>query len=191
MVDDFITYLQNKFTITNEEIAIIKGVCRLKKLRKRQYLLQEGDMWRYNAFVTSGLLRTFRVDDKGQEHIIQFSSENWWSGDRYSYVYDAPARSNIEALEDTEVVMILKGDFEMLYRAVPNFSDFMHVLVERSFIASQERIHAGISLTAEEKYLDFIKTYPSLVSRVPQHMIASFLGLTPETLSRIRAKKTL
>lgn len=189
MVDNFITYLQSKFTITAEEIEIVKSVCRLKKLRRRQYLLQEGDMWRYNAFVTSGLLRTFRVDDKGQEHIIQFSSENWWSGDRYSYVYEAPARCNIEALEDTEVVIIPKGDFEMLYRAIPNFSDFMHVLVERSFIASQERIHAGISFTAEEKYHDFIKTYPSLVSRVPQHMIASFLGLTPETLSRVRAKK--
>ena len=189
MVENLITYLQDKIVITDAEIAIITSVCRVKKLRRRQYLLQEGDMWRYNAFVSSGLVRTYRVDDKGQEHIIQFSPENWWAGDRYSYVYEAPARSNIDALEDTEVILISKGDFEMLYRAIPNLSIFMLNLVERSFIASQDRIHAGISLSAEEKYNGFVKTYPSILSRVPQHMIASFLGLTPETLSRIRAKK--
>jgi CRP-like cAMP-binding protein len=189
MVENLITYLQDKIVITDAEVAIIKSVCRVKKLRRRQYLLQEGDMWRYNAFVSSGLVRTYRVDDKGQEHIIQFSAENWWCGDRYSYVYEAPARSNIDALEDSEVLLISKADFEMLYRAIPNLSIFMLNLVERSFIALQDRIHAGISLSAEEKYNDFVKTYPSILSRVPQHMIASFLGLTPETLSRIRAKK--
>jgi len=189
MFDNLILYLQSKFTITDQEIEIVKQVCRLKKLRKRQYLLQEGDVWRYNAFISKGLVRTFRVDEKGQEHIIQFSSENWWTGDRQSYITDSPARYNIEALEDTEVILIPKGDFEGLYRSIPNFSDFMHLLMERTFIASQNRIHAGISYSAEEKYHDFLKTHPTLVNRVPQHMIASFLGLSPETLSRVRTKK--
>jgi len=101
MFDNLILYLQSKFTITDQEIEIVKQVCLLKKLRKRQYLLQEGDVWRYNAFIAKGLVRTFRVDEKGQEHIIQFSSENWWTGDRQSYITDSPARYNIEALEDT------------------------------------------------------------------------------------------
>src|SRR4051812_33782309 len=120
MFDTLIQYLAAHFAITDSEIELVTQVCRLKKLRRRQYLLQEGDVWRYNAFVTKGLVRTFRVDAKGQEHIIQFSGENWWTGDRHSYLTETPARYTIEALEDTDVVLIPKGDFDMLLKAIPN-----------------------------------------------------------------------
>lgn len=189
MFDNLIEYLQSKITITPQEIEMVKEVCRLKKLRKKQYLLQEGDVWRYNAFVSKGMVRTYRVDEKGQEHIFQFSPENWWAGDRHSYLSETPARFNIEALEDTEVILIPKGDYENLLEAIPAYNTFARMLLERSFVALQNRIHAGISFTAEEKYKEFIKTYPDILNRVPQHMIASFLGVSPETLSRIRTKK--
>lgn len=165
---------------------MVKEVCRIKKLRKKQYLLQEGDVWRYNAFVLSGFLRTYRVDDKGQEHYIQFSIEDWWAGDRESYIYETPAKYNIDAFEDSEVLLISKDDFEMLLNKIPVLNTFMRNLMEKSLIALRNRVHSNISYTAEEKYNDFIKTYPNLFNRMPQHMIASFLGITPETLSRVR-----
>jgi len=186
MFDNFIKYLTGKIELTPDDIARIEQVCRLKKLRRRQYLLQEGDVWRYNAFVSTGLVRTFRVDEKGQEYIFQFSPENWWAGDRYSYIYEEPAKFNIEALEDSEVILIPKGDFEDLLEAIPRYNTFQRNLLERSFVVLQNRIHMGNSYTAEEKYHEFIKTYPDIINRVPQHMIASYLGLSPETLSRVR-----
>lgn len=188
MFDNFITYLKSKFTLTDEQAAMVEQVCRLKKLRRRQYLLQEGDIWRYNAFVSKGLVRTYRVDDKGHEHIFQFSPENWWCGDRQSYLNETPARFNVEALEDSEIVLIPKGDFENLLEAIPAYNTFQRELLERSFMVLQNRVYAGTSQTAEEKYADFLKAYPAITNRVPQHMIASYLGVSPETLSRIRSQ---
>lgn len=186
MFDNFINYLQTKFTLTPQEVAMVEQVCRLKKLRRRQYLLQEGDIWRYNAFVSKGLVRTFRVDDKGVEHIFQFSPENWWAGDRHSYLYEEPAKFNIEALEDSEIILIPKGDYEALLEAIPAYNTFQRNLLERSFVVLQHRIYMGNNYTAEEKYNEFIKAYPDIINRVPQHMIASYVGVSPETLSRIR-----
>lgn len=185
-MEQFLKYLTSKVTITDEELEMVKEVCRIKKLRKKQYLLQEGDVWRYNAFVLNGFLRTYRVDDKGQEHYIQFSVEDWWAGDRESYIYETPAKYNIDAFEDSEVLLISKDDFEMLLNKIPALNTFMRNLMEKSLIALRNRVHSNISYTAEEKYNDFIKTYPNLFNRMPQHMIASFLGITPETLSRVR-----
>ena len=189
MFDVFINYLKSKFTLTDEQVTLIQSVCHLKKLRKRQYLLQEGDVWRFNAFIQKGLVRTYRVDDKGLEHIIQFSSENWWAGDRYSYLSETPARCNIDAIEESEIVLITKADYDMLLETIPALNTFARMLLERTFVAAQNRIHADISFTAEEKYHEFLKTHPTLINRVPQHMIASYLGLKPETLSRVRTKK--
>ena len=189
MFDVFINYLKSKFTLTDEQVILIQSVCHLKKLRKRQYLLQEGDVWRFNAFIQKGLVRTYRVDDKGQEHIIQFSSENWWAGDRYSYLSETAARCNIDAIEESEIVLITKADYDMLLETIPALNTFARMLLERTFVAAQNRIHADISFTAEEKYHEFLKTHPTLINRVPQHMIASYLGLSPETLSRVRTKK--
>jgi CRP-like cAMP-binding protein len=190
MFDNFINYLQSKITLTPEQIAMVEQVCRLKKLRRRQYLLQEGDVWHYNAFVSKGLVRTYRVDDKGVEHIFQFSPENWWAGDRHSYLYGDPAKFNIEALEDSEIILIAKGDLENLLEAIPAYKTLQLNLVERSFVVLQNRIYMGNSYTAEEKYNDFIKAYPDIINRVPQHMIASYVGVSPETLSRIRNNAT-
>jgi CRP-like cAMP-binding protein len=186
MFEVFQKYLANKITLTDEEYALIQSVCTFKKLRKKQYLLQEGDIWKYNAFVCEGCLRTYRVDDKGAEHILYFSIENWWTGDRESLTSGKPSKSNIDAIENAVVLLIINEDFEALKNKIPAFRDLTESLIEKSFAASQNRIHAVMSQSVEERYLNFINDYPAIANRVPQHMLASYLGISAETLSRTR-----
>ncbi|AYL94495.1 Crp/Fnr family transcriptional regulator [Mucilaginibacter celer] len=179
-------YISQKATLTDADYAKIEAVCIYKKLRKRQYLLQEGDVWRYNAFIAKGLTRFYSVDESGRENIVSFARENWWTGDRASLLTGEPSKNNIDAVEDTELVMIANTNFEKLCKEIPAFNDMVNAIINKSFITSQSRIQAAIAFTAEQKYLDFIEKYPDLSVRVPQAMIASYLGITPETLSRVR-----
>lgn len=186
MYDIFQQYLDSKISLNNEEKELIRSVAILKKLRKKQYLLQEGDVWKYHAFITKGCMRTYAVDDKGTEHIIYFAIENWWIGDRESLSSQAPSRLNIDAIEDVEVVLFTNTNFEMLCSEIPAFRDMIHAIIFNSFNVNQNRILSSISKSAEEKYLDFIQKYTDFAMRIPQAMIASYLGIKPETLSRIR-----
>lgn len=186
MIAVFRTYLQGKGNFTEPELDIITAAAITKKVRKRQYLLQEGDVWKYNAFVTKGCLRTYSVDEKGIEHILNFAVENWWTGDRESLQTGKPSDYNIDALEDSEVALISKEKYDQLCREIPAFNTMVNAILEKSFRVAQSRIHTFISGSAEEKYLSFLEKFPHLVTRVPQSMIASYLGITPETLSRIR-----
>jgi CRP-like cAMP-binding protein len=186
MFEIFKEYISQKTTLTEAEYAKIEAVCIYKKLRKRQYLLQEGDVWKYNAFITKGLVRFYSVDESGRENIVSFAKENWWTGDRASLLTGEPSKNNIDAIEDTELVLITKTNFDRLCLEIPALNDMVNAIINKSFITSQNRIHSAISFTAEKKYLDFVQKYPDLSLRVPQAMIASYLGITPETLSRVR-----
>mgnify|MGYP003672705413 CR=1 FL=1 len=190
MFEIFQNYLQSKIALSDTEIQLIKSVSTIKKLRKRQYLLQEGDTWRFHAFVCSGFVRTYSVSSKGQEHIMNFSPENYWTGDRESLSTEKPSNYNIDAIENSEILLIKKADFDTICSQIPNFNDLVNNILQKSFLVSQNRIHANISLSAEEKYQNFIKKFPTIANRVPQHMIASYLGISPETLSRIRTQAT-
>ncbi|WP_221391281.1 Crp/Fnr family transcriptional regulator [Dyadobacter sp. NIV53] len=186
MFDVFRNYLTSKVALTDNELEMIEAVSVIKKLRKRQYLLQEGDLWKMNVFICKGCLRTYRVDDKGIEHILNFAIENWWSGDRESLMTGNPAKSNIDALEDSVVLLIEKEKFDNLCDQIPAFNNLINNLLQKSLNASYNRIIANISYTAEEKYLNFIAIRSDIANRIPQHMIASYLGISAETLSRIR-----
>jgi CRP-like cAMP-binding protein len=179
-------YLLKQITLSDEEMASIEEATTIKKLRKNQYLLQEGDVWRYNAFVAQGVVRTYTIDDKGNEHIISFAMENWWTGDRESLLTGKPSRYNIDVIEDAVVLLIPREKFTELTKNIQPLNELVTAVVERSFAASQQRININISGDAIEKYQYFLNRYPQLALRVPQHMIASYLGITPETLSRIR-----
>jgi len=184
----FKVYLDNKIFLTQEEHEYIRSRAVVKILRKRQYLLQEGNNWNNKAFVSKGLLRTYSVDKAGFEHVISFAMENWWIGDRESLLFGEPSRFNIDAIEDSGVVVIEKPKFDAICREIPSFNNMVHTILERSFIFSQNRIHDSISISIEERYLNFVQRYPSLAARVPLNMLASYLGVARETLSRIRHK---
>lgn len=178
--------ITEKIPLTEEEFTFCKSLFKPKKLRKRQYLLQEGDVCKYQAFVEKGILRTYTVDDKGAEHILQFATEGWWTADLSSYIIGEPSLFNIEALEDVELLLLDKPSWDRLLQTIPKFEHYFRILIQNSLIATQKRLLQSLTETAEEKYLKFMKIYPECVQRVPQHMIASYLGVSRETLSRLR-----
>jgi len=186
MFDTFRKYIEDKIDLTNQDFELIESVSSFKKLRKRQYLLQAGYVFRFHGYVCKGFLRNYYVDKKGREHIMQFAPENHWIGDRASLESDLPSKYDIDAIEESEVLLLGKEDFEMIRKNIPAFNDFVNESLNKNALVLQERIHVNISLTAEEKYSDFLSKYPSISNRVPLHMIASYLGLSAETLSRVR-----
>ena len=190
MFDTFRKYLEDKVALTDPDYELIESLSSFKKLRKRQYLLQAGDVCRFNAFVCKGFLRNYFVDDNGQDHIMQFAPENHWIGDRDSMDSGLPSNYNVDALENCEILLLSKEDFEMIRKTVPAFNDFVNDTLKKNVVVLQERIRASISLSAEEKYSNFISKYPSISNRVPLHMVASYLGISAETLSRVRSQST-
>jgi CRP-like cAMP-binding protein len=168
------------------EYEMVKVAFIPKKLRKRQYFLQEGEVNRYNAFIVKGAMRQYSVDSKGVEHILRFGVENWWMGDRESFTMLTPSKYNIDALEDCELLQVTYAAMQELIQQSPAMAKTVRIMDERSWIASQRRIHASISLTAEERYLELQASNPVFLQRFPQNMIASYLGISPETLSRVR-----
>jgi CRP-like cAMP-binding protein len=188
MFELFSQKVREQIQITDEELEFAKTLFIPKKLRKKQYLLQEGDVCRYTAFVEKGMLRTFTVDEKGNEPVLQFSSEGWWIADLYSFLTEEPSIYNIEALENCELLLITKPSWDRLLEKAPVFERYFRILIQNNLIATQRRLMSSLSETAEEKYKKLIKDFPGCLNRVPQHMIASYLGITPETLSRIRSQ---
>ena len=180
-----------KIQLTEEEKLLSKSFFIPKKLRKKQYLLQEGDVCKYVAFVEKGILRSYTVDDKGNEHILQFAFEGWWMADQYSFLTGEPSIYNIDALEDCELLLLTKQAEEQLLEKLPKFERFFRLLLQNNLIATLKRLESSLSDTAEEKYNQLIQSCPTLAERIPQHMIASFLGITPETISRIRKQMSL
>jgi CRP-like cAMP-binding protein len=178
--------IREKISLTEEEFEFCKTLFIPKKIRKKQYLLQAGDVCKYTAFVEKGILRSYTVDDKGNEHILQFALEGWWIADMYSFLTGEPSVYDIDALEDTEVLLLTREANERLYEKIPKFERYFRILIQNSMIAMQRRLSGTLSLTAEGKYLKVIEVYPDIIQRIPQHLVASYIGITPETLSRIR-----
>ncbi|MBB5621335.1 CRP-like cAMP-binding protein [Pedobacter cryoconitis] len=182
---DYIQEISGKLLSENDKHLLMVHF-KPKKLRKRQYFLQEGDVCKYIGFVIKGSARTFTVDEKGHEHILKLSVENWWLADFESFYLLTPSRFNIEALEDLEVLQSTNTQIEEFLKHIPAFSAMANVINQNYTIANQKRMQAAMSYTAEERYEDLISNYPHFLKRFPQNMIASYLGLSRETLSRIR-----
>ena len=159
-----------------------------RSLKRKKLYLETGTVCKYSAYVLDGALKSFTIDAEGKEHILSFATKDWWIADMYSFLSQKPAVLNIEAIADSEVLLLSRDNQQMLYEKVPKFERFFRILVENSLVANQQRLIDNLSSTAEERYLNFIAKYPVVPSCVPQHNIASYLGITPEFLSKIRAR---
>ena len=181
---DYIQQISGKL-LSEDDKHLLMAHFKPKKLRKRQYFLQEGDVCKYIAFIVKGSARTFTVDEKGHEHILKLSVENWWLTDFESFYLLTPSRFNIEALEELEILQSTNAEIEEFLKKIPAFSAMSNVISQNNTIAAQKRIQ-NISYSAEERYEELISNYPYFLQRFPQNMIASYLGLSSETLSRIK-----
>jgi CRP-like cAMP-binding protein len=186
MHNKILEYIAQYISLTAQEQEYFLSLLKHRKVLKRQFLLQAGDICRFENFVIKGCLRSYYIDDEGLEHVVQFSVENWWTSDLSSFLTGKEANLSIEALEETEVLQIEKPLLEELYIKVPAFNRLFRVLLQNAFVAHQDRMIQRMSMDAAQRYLLFIKKYPNLEQRIPQHQIASYLDITPESLSRIR-----
>jgi CRP-like cAMP-binding protein len=174
--------------LTEEEQARLAARVRVRKYRKGQFVVQNGDVCKFENFVLSGSLKTYYIDNEGQEHIVMFAIENWWTADLGSFITQSPADYNVECLENTTLAQLEFTDLEKLYSEIPKLERFFRLIIQKAFVASQKRLINNFSLPAKERYLRFREQYPLIEQRVPQYMIASYLGITKEFLSKIRSQ---
>jgi CRP-like cAMP-binding protein len=188
MHESLIKYIDSFSTValSKSEIEVIENTFIPRKIRKKQFFLQEGEVCKYSAFVVKGAMRQYSVDDKGAEHIVRLSIENWWAADRESFVMLTPSAYFIDAWENTDALLVTRADMLNELAKIPAITAMTRTLDENNSIANQRRLNAYISLPAEKRYDAFSKQYPEFIQRFPQHIIASYLGITKETLSRVR-----
>jgi len=183
-----LTNIARHIQLTDAEKEHFTALLQPKKLKKKEYLLRQGDISKHSAFVISGCLRGYNIDRNGTEHVLSFAPADWWMADMYSLISQQPGVLNIEALEDTEMLLLSKADQEKLYIELPKFEHFFRILTEKSLVANQQRLIDRLSLTGQERYLKFCSRYPTLINHLPQKQIAAYIDVSPEFLSRTRAE---
>lgn len=188
MYDLFFEHVKGKVPLTEEGQELISQYLSIKKLRKKQYLLQEGDVCKCVAFIEKGAMRSYIVQDDGSEHIVQFALEGQFMTDLYSFLTGEPSDYNIDAIEASELVTITKSSNDELRKRSPEFQEFIFLQTSEAYTQLERRMNSVLSLSLEERYRELTERHPNIVQRVPQHMMASYMGLSPETLSRIRKR---
>lgn len=183
-----IEYFNRIIPLDEKEIAFVKEIFKERRVKKRQFILQEGEICKHTTYVFEGCFRMYLVDDNGKEHNLQFAIENWWVGDIGSFFTDQPSKLNIEAIENSIILQARKEDQLKLFTDYPKFNQIFRVLAENAMVGLQRRVLLNISSTAEERYIDFLERHPKLFNRISNVQIASYLGVTPEFLSTIRKK---
>lgn len=181
-------YINKYIDLTAEEEAFLLSKVSVRRYLKDQYIVQQGDISKNVGFIISGCTKIFYADPKGQEHIVMFSIEDWWISDLGSFITQTPSDFNVQCIENTEVIQFTYDNLEDLYVKIPKLERLFRKIVERAYVASQKRIIRNFSLTAKERYLVFKEAYPKIDQRVPQYMVASYLGITKEFLSKIKSQ---
>ncbi|MCW2264030.1 MULTISPECIES: Crp/Fnr family transcriptional regulator [Sphingobacterium] len=178
-------------SLDEKEIELLGLLVRHHTIKKKEFLLKEGEICLYDSFIVKGCVKIFQIDAQGKEHIISFAIENWWAVDMYSFIGQLPAVYNIQALEDTDLIQFTRKQYDLRYEIIPQLNKFTRKMLENAYVVHQSRILQNISLLVEEKYLKFLEKYPNLESRISQRHIASYLGVSPEFLSRMKKAKIL
>ena len=183
--DLLLNHVSDYITLTQEEKSHFISLLKNKKLKRKQQITQEGDVNRYASFIISGVVRMYSIDKNGFEHIIQFAPPGWWIADMQSFLKQQAGNLYVEAIEASDVLQILKSDVENLYASFPKFERYFRILAENSLATYQQRFANSLSLSAKERYQSFCELYPSLIQRLPQKYVASYIGVTPEFLSKM------
>ena len=190
-IKPLLDYINRVVDLTEEEEQVLISLISSRKLLKGQYFLQQGDVCKFSGFVISGCTKTFYVDDEGQEHVVMFSVEDWWTSDMGSFITQKPADFNVQCLENTELIQFSYENQQQMMAEIPKLERFFRIIVQRAFVASQKRIVRSMSMSAKDRYLYFRNEYPKIEQRIPQYLIASYLGITKEFLSKIKSQLIL
>jgi len=188
MFDILYTYLSQRMQLTLQEFDLVRDLFIPRSMKKGELLLREGEVAKYGAFVCKGCLRSYVVDNKGKEHIVQFAPENWWLSDIDSMLHKKPSLYFMDAIEPTEVLLAEMTSFQKMLDQLPGFAESFRLGQQKHTAAKDKRIVSSLTADAETKYQEFLDKYPGIAQRVPLHMIASYLGISPETLSRVRKR---
>jgi CRP-like cAMP-binding protein len=172
--------------LTEEESTFFHGLLKPRRVKKKTFLLREGEICDFEAFILKGCIRSYYLDKEGEETILLFAIEDWWVSDLTSFSERRPSDLFIETIEDSELLSIDYSGKALLFEKIPAFEHLFRLLVQRSLSVLQQRFYATISQTAEERYIQFLDKYPQVAQRVPQHQIARYIGVSPEFLSKIR-----
>lgn len=183
-----LNYIRKFIILTNTEEEVLISKVQPRQYLKDQYIVQQGDVCKTANFIISGCTKTFYADKDGQEHIILISIEDWWTSDFGSFITQTPADFNVQCIENTLLIPFTYDVLQELYEEIPKFDRLFRKISERAFVASQKRLARNFTLSAKERYQIFKKTYPQIENRVPQYMIASYLGITKEFLSKIKSQ---
>ncbi|MEJ2880118.1 Crp/Fnr family transcriptional regulator [Pedobacter sp. GR22-6] len=190
MIEILFKHIEEKVSLTATDKEMINTFFIRKRIRKKQYLLHEGDVCKYLSFIATGLVRTYNVDEKGDEHMSVFGWEGWWISDFNSFLSEVPAMFYIDAIEDSEVLMISRSDYDTLTIQVPIMDRYFRILFQNSLVTKERRLMSSITHSAQQKYVQLLNSNPEIINRIPQNMVASYLGIAPETLSRIKRNLT-
>lgn len=189
MFDGIVTHIKKHASLTPQETELLLSMVELRQLKKKEHLLEAGKVCHENYFVESGCLRMYLITNKGVEQVIQFAIEDWWMTDYVSFKSGLPSGFYIQAVEPARVIVINKEAENELFEKIPKLERYFRIVLEKAYSAQLNRIHYIFNLSGEEQYNLMNKRHPGFVQRIPQYMLASFLGMTPEFLSKLRAKK--
>ncbi len=184
----FLNYINNYIDLTEKEIAFLRSNTNYKKYLKGHYIVQQGAVCKHTNFIISGCTKNFYVDQQGQEHIVTFAIENWWSADLSSFITQTPSDFNVKCIEATEVIQFTYQNQDKIFQNIPKMETLFRKLLEKALVSSQKRIVNNFSLSAKDQYLYFKKQFSTIEQRVPQYMVASYLGITKEFLSKIKTE---